>query len=207
MSIRILIADDHPIVRTGIATELERIVNFEVVGRASTTDEALQFTRELLPDVLLLDINMPGMKMVELLQTFRDENISTKVLILTAFKDPGNVLGALEAGAHGYLLKDEAPNNIAAAIHAIYRNEAWFSPSIQKIIAEKARGKQVLREEEFTKREAEIMAYVNEGWKNSEIADQLQLSQRTVEFHLSNIYKKLGVDSRTRAVTALRDQN
>jgi DNA-binding NarL/FixJ family response regulator len=206
MSIRILIADDHPIVRTGIATELDRIVNFEIVGKASTTDEALQLAKELLPDVLLLDINMPGMKMVELLQEIRNKEITTKVLILTAFKDPGNVLGALEAGAHGYLLKDEAPNNIAAAINSIYRNEAWFSPSIQKIIAEKARGKQILRQEEFTKREAQIMEYINEGWKNSEIAAQLQLSQRTVEYHLSNIYKKLGVDSRTRAITALRDQ-
>ncbi|MBT4512040.1 MAG: response regulator transcription factor [Chloroflexi bacterium] len=206
MSIRILIADDHPIVRTGIATELERIVNFEIVGKAGTADEALQFAKELIPDVLLLDINMPGMKMVELLQGIRDEKISTKVLILTAFKDPGNVLGALEAGAHGYLLKDEAPNNIAAAINAIVRNEAWFSPSIQKILAEKARGKQILREDEFTKREAQIMEYINEGWKNSEIAAQLQLSQRTVEYHLSNIYKKLGVDSRTRAITAIRDQ-
>ena len=206
MSIRILIADDHPIVRTGIATELERIVNFEIVGKAGTADEALQFAKELIPDVLLLDINMPGMKMVELLQGIRDEKISTKVLILTAFKDPGNVLGALEAGAHGYLLKDEAPNNIAAAINAIVRNEAWFSPSIQKILAEKARGKQILREDEFTKREEQIMDYINEGWKNSEIAAQLQLSQRTVEYHLSNIYKKLGVDSRTRAITAIRDQ-
>lgn len=206
MSIRILIADDHPIVRTGIATELQRIVNFEIVGKAGTADEAFQLAKELLPDVLLLDINMPGMKMVELLQSIRDEEIATKVLILTAFKDPGNVLGALEAGAHGYLLKDEAPNNIAAAINAIIRNEAWFSPSIQKILAEKARGKQLLREEEFTKREAQIMEYINEGWKNSEIAAQLQLSQRTVEYHLSNIYKKLGVDSRTRAITAIRDQ-
>ena len=206
MSIRILIADDHPIVRTGIATELQRIVNFEIVGKAGTADEAFQLAKELLPDVLLLDINMPGMKMVELLQSIRDEEIATKVLILTAFKDPGNVLGALEAGAHGYLLKDEAPNNIAAAINAIIRNEAWFSPSIQKILAEKARGKQLLREEEFTKREAQIMEYINEGWKNSELAAQLQLSQRTVEYHLSNIYKKLGVDSRTRAITAIRDQ-
>ncbi|MBI9045564.1 MAG: response regulator transcription factor [Anaerolineaceae bacterium] len=205
MTIRILIADDHKIVRSGICTELSSYTDFEIVGEAKDGDEALSLTFSMEPDVLLLDITMPGMKVMEVMRQINQKKLATKILILSAFCDTGTVLGALKAGAQGYLLKDEAPYIIAEAARAVAAGNAWFSPAVSKIIAERAKGTFSSPDGALSDREWQILKYLEDGTKNNNIADELEISTRTVEFHITNIFQKLGVNSRTKAAIWARE--
>jgi two-component system, NarL family, nitrate/nitrite response regulator NarL len=199
--IRVVIADDHPLIRSGIRTELSRYPEFEVVGEALDGDEALRLAQELRPNVLILDINMPGMRALKVLQELKREADACRVLVLTAYGDTATILGIIKAGADGYLLKDEESNAIPEAIRAILAGETWLSRSISGQLVSIIRGEKVPKlGEELTAREKEVLAYLGKGCTNKEIAAELQTSEKTIEFHVSNILDKLGIRSRVEAV-------
>lgn len=199
--IRVVIADDHPIVRSGIRTELSRYPEFEVVGEALNGDEALNLAQELRPDVLILDVNMPGLRAIKVLQEVKREQITCRVLVLTAYGDTATVLGMIKAGANGYLLKDEDSNTISEAIRAIFAGETWLSRSVSGHLASIVRGeKNASLGKNLTAREKEVLHLLAEANTNKEIAAVLYTSEKTIEFHVSNILEKLGVKSRVEAV-------
>ncbi len=197
MNIQILIADDHPVVRSGIYNELIQYPEFEVVGEAQDGNEALQFTKQLQPDVLLLDARMPGIRPIHVLEKIKGEEWDCRVLIVTAYNDIPTVLGMLRGGADGYLLKDEEPGVIAEAIHAVMKGETWLSPSISQQVTSLIKdGNNKLVGKQLTARENEVVACIVAGLMNKQISEKLEISERTVEFHVSNIIRKLGVKSR-----------
>jgi len=196
MNVRILIADDHPIVRSGIENELAQQPDFEVVGEALNGDEALRKTLKLEPDILLLDARMPGMRSGELLRKIKKRQKGCRVLILTAFNDTATVLGLLRAGADGYLLKDEETTVIVDAIRSVLKGERWLSPTVVKKVSMAVEEENKLMGKQLTKRELQVIAHIVKGHTNKKISEELGVSERTVEFHVSNIIKKLGVKSR-----------
>jgi two-component system, NarL family, response regulator LiaR len=199
--IRVIVADDHPIVRSGIRKELERHQGIEVVGEAEDGDEAFRLAITLHPDVLLLDIQMPGLKAAQLVQQLKRSLCPTRVLVLTAYGDLEYVLGMLKAGATGYLLKDEDPPVILDAVRAVAQGKRCLSNAVVQNLAG-----QVLKEalepslDALTEREAEVLRLVAQGQSNAEIAATLRISEGTVKNHVCNLYGKLGVDSRAEAV-------
>lgn len=198
--IHVLIADDHPIVRSGVRSELERSGEFDVVGEALDGDQALHLAQELKPDVLMLDVNMPGMKAIQVLHALKEDAEGPRVLVLTAYNDPGTVIGLLKAGADGYLLKDEDPFVIPEAVLAVSKGETWLSPTIPaEVVSMMQEDRDAAIGEKLTEREQEVLRFLEEGRTNKEIAMTLQTSERTVEFHVSNILAKLGVKSRLEA--------
>lgn len=197
--IRVLIADDHPIVRSGVRGELTYDEEIEVVGEALNGDEALHLAQELQPDLLLLDINMPGMKAVQILQEVKRLLPACRVLILTAYGDSGTVLGMLKGGADGYLLKDEDPSVIPEAIRAVVDGQMWVSQTISDQLILLTGEETATVGDKLTQREQEVLHLIVEGQTNFEIAQALSLSERTVEFHVSNLLQKLGVRSRVEA--------
>jgi two-component system nitrate/nitrite response regulator NarL len=207
MTIRVLIADDHPLVRSGIRSELSRrAAEFEVVGEALSGDEALSLAEALRPDVLLLDVNMPGLKAIEVLKAVKKQSLAGQVLILTAYGDTATILGMLNAGADGYVLKDDDPLTLPEAIHTVVNGGAWFSQAVSEKLITVAKGKkEAALGDGLTKREQEVLHFLSEGSTNKAIAIALQTSERTVEFHVSNLLKKLGMKGRWEAVIWARE--
>lgn len=196
MEIRILLADDHPLVRSGIRTELSQHDEFEVIGEALTGDEALTMTRKLSPDILLLDVNMPGMKAVKVLETIKQEVPSCRVIVLTAYKDVGTIFGMLRARADGYIVKDEEPERISEAIDAVSKGQVWISNEVKTKITTTDLLSPSPVGDGLTDRESDVLKLVVDGLANKQIAEKLHITERTVEFHLCNIFRKLGVNSR-----------
>ena len=200
MSIRIVIADDHSIVRKGIKTEISEHSDLLVVGEAATTDEALHLVETARPDVLLLDIQMPGIKPVELIQKAKKQEERIKIIILSAFKEQAIVLGVMKAGADGYLLKDEDTFTIPQAIHKVMRGQSCISQSIAEVLINQVREPvNNASTAIFTDREKQVLAHIANGKSNKEIAKDTGMALRTVEAHISKIYEKLGTTSRTKA--------
>ena len=200
MTIRVLLADDHPVVRSGIRTELLRHSAIEIVAEALNGDVALILAIHHIPDVLILDVNMPGTPVYQIIQQIKTKLVSAKVLIVSAYGDVGTVVAMLRAGVDGYVLKDEDPEEIVNAVFALYNGEKWFSHSIQPVIKIIQRDNQIITPL-FTKRELEILKLLDGSFTNKEIAFKLEISERTVEFHLNKIMDKL--DIRTRMAIAL----
>lgn len=198
-SIRVLIADDHPIVRSGLRGELAYDDDVEVVGEALSGDEALHLARELQPDVLLLDINMPGKKSIQVLKEVKCSLPDCRVLVLTAYGDSGTVLGMLKGGADGYLLKDEDPSVIHEALRAVAGGQTWVSQAISAQLVSLTRDEAEGLGDTLTQREQEVLNLIVEGKINLEIAQALSIAERTVEFHVGNLLQKLGVSSRVEA--------
>ena len=196
--IRVLLADDHPALRLGMRILLDRAPDVEVVGEAKNGEEALVLIEELRPDVAVLDCKLPGLSGLEVAREIQRRGLPVRVLALSSYDDDRYVRGMLEAGAAGYLLKEEAPETIAAAV----RGERYFSPSVANKIAAWARGE---RAGGLTKRELEVLPLVTEGLSNKEIALMLKVKERTVEFHVGNILQKLGVASRVEAAMWAKD--
>ena len=201
--IRILLADDHPTLRVGLRVLLDQAPDVEVVGEAEDGEEALALIEALAPDVAVLDCQLPGMSGPQVAAEMQRRGLSTKVLALSSYSDDHYVRGMLEAGAVGYLLKSEAPEVIVAAVRAAVEGESYFSPPVVEKVAAWARGE---RPGGLTERELEVLRLVAEGLSNKEIAQGLQMTRRTVEFHVSNILKKLGVTSRVEAAMWAREQ-
>jgi DNA-binding NarL/FixJ family response regulator len=195
--IRVLVADDHMIVRTGIRHVLESEAGFEVVGEAANGSEALSLAAELRPDVVVLDISMPGESGLQLAAQLRDSSPEPRVLILSMHDNAEYVLESVRAGADGYLLKDTAATELRDAIRAVCRGESYFSPPIAGRLRDALRGKQVAPAagtlDQLTGREREVLLGVVRGRTNKEIAVELGISHRTVETHRESLMRKLRI--------------
>ena len=207
--LRILIADDHPLFRFGIQALLLRTPDVAVVGEATTGDEAVRLTAELQPDVILMDIAMPGLNGIAATRQILAHHPQIRVLIVTMFEDDASVFTAMRAGARGYVLKDAEKDDILRAIQAVGRGEAIFSPAIASRVidffaaAPLAAPKAVFPA--LTEREREILQILAQGTPNPAIASQLGLSTKTVANYVSNILGKLQVADRAQAVARARD--
>jgi DNA-binding NarL/FixJ family response regulator len=208
--IRVLIADDHRIVRQGLRHVCELAGGFRVVGEAENGRQAVKLARQLQPDVILMDINMPVWDGVQATSLIVDENPSARVIILTMYRQDQYVFQAIKAGARGYLLKDIDEQDLVIAIRAVHRGEALIDPSLAvKLLDEFRRVSQLADKieeaESLTKAEMEVLRLVAQGADNRAVAERLALSPRTIANRLSSVYDKLHVNSRTQAaLVALR---
>jgi DNA-binding NarL/FixJ family response regulator len=195
--IRVLVADDHAIVRTGIRHVLESEPGFTVVAEAGTGEEALELAATLVPDVVVLDISMPGESGVRIAAELRRRLPETQVVILSMHDNTEYVLESLRAGVHGYLLKDTAATELRDAIRAVRRGESFFSPPIAGRLSAVVRGDAEALPagglSQLTARERQVLVGVAQGHTNREIAVQLGISHRTVETHRESLMRKLGV--------------
>jgi NarL family two-component system response regulator LiaR len=198
--IRVLLADDHAVLREATAELVEHQPDMEVVGQAGTGEETIALVKELRPDVAVVDIAMPRLNGLEATCAIVAECPETRVLVLTAHEDPEHVIALLEAGAVGYLPKTVRLNELLDAIRATSRGESVLPPSVASVVVRHlSRAEERTAEEALTPREMEVLRLVAQGLTNYQIARQLGLSVRTVEAHLTHIYAKLGVSSRTEA--------
>jgi DNA-binding NarL/FixJ family response regulator len=194
--IRVLVADDHTIVRTGIRHVLEGEPGFEVVGEASNADEAIRLTAQLHPDVVVLDISMPGHSGLQVAARLRTASSPPRVLILSMHDNPEYVLESVRAGAHGYLLKDTAATELRSAVRAVCRGESYFSPPVASRLSAAVRGEHetgLTPVEQLTGREREVLEGIAKGRTNKEIAAELGISHRTVETHRESLMNKLQI--------------
>ena len=198
--IRVLVVDDHPIVREGLVAYLGTRDDITVVGEAADGHGAVAAAVRLRPDVVLLDLVMPRMDGVEATRRLRELVPDTRVLVLTSFAAEDQVVDAVRAGAAGYLLKDVEPADISAAIGAVHRGDAFLHPeAAAHVIAAVHHDSQVPGVEQLTARERDVLALIGEGRSNREIAQELTVTEKTVKTHVSNILRKLGVRDRTQA--------
>jgi len=207
-SIRVLVADDHAIVRKGIRALLATEPAIEVVGEAENGREAVTEAEKLQPDVILMDLVMPEMDGIEAICRITARQPEARILVLTSFAADDKVFPAIKAGALGYLLKDSGPEELVQAIHQVYRGESSLHPTIaRKLLHELSRpSERPPTPEPLTEREVEVLRLVARGQSNQEIADQLVISEATVRTHVSNILGKLHLASRTQAALyALRE--
>ena len=204
--IRVLLVDDHTMVRRGLAAFLKVFDDLQLVGEADSGEAAIQLCGEILPDVVLMDMVMPDMDGATVTRTICQQYPQVQVIALTSFKDGDLVKNALEAGAIGYLLKDVSADELVRAIRAAHAGRATLSPEAAQALVETA-NQPPAPGLDLTEREREVLALMVEGLNNTQIAGRLTVSSSTIKSHVSNILAKLGVASRTEAVTlALRNR-
>ena len=196
--IRLMIADDHTVVRQGIRIVLEEVDGLEVVAEAGDGVEALAMAKEHRPDVILLDVTMPGMTGLEVTRALRDEGIEAGILILSMHDDPEYVLQAVRAGADGYVLKDVAPAELRKAIQTVHEGREYFAERVTHQLSVGLRAELEVeqrksRMESLTARETEVLLLVADGLTNREIAEKLEISPRTVETHRERLMTKLRI--------------
>jgi len=202
--IRVLITDDHLIVREGLRLILETAEGIEIVGEASDGAECLQLVPELKPDVILMDLQMPRMDGITAIDHLRSEHPETAIVILTTFNEDDLMIRGLQAGARGYLLKDTNRENLLDTIHAAAKGETLLKPEmLARVLAARSNPKPSpvsQADSTLTDRELEVLQAAARGERNKEIAYKLGITERTVKAHLASIYQKFGVDSRAAAV-------
>ena len=196
--IRLLIADDHPVVRDGLRAMLATQPDMELVGEAATGTEAVTQARAMRPDVVLMDLQMPGLDGPGAIATLREQAPEVRVLVLTTYGTDADITRAVDAGATGYLLKDAPREQLFGAIRAAARGESVLSPLVATRVLGRMRAP---AEEALSPRELEILQAVARGLSNKDIGRQLYVSEATVKTHLLRVFSKLGVDDRTAAVT------
>ena len=202
--IRVLIVDDHLMVRKGLATLLKVFDDLELAGEADNGEAAIQLCARVLPDVILMDLVMPVMDGATATRAIRQQFPQVQIIALTSFKEGNMIKNALAAGAIGYLLKDVSADELAQAIRAAHSGRATLSPEVEQTLVESANQPPVPGLD-LTEREREVLILMIEGLNNTQIAARLTVSPSTIKSHVSNILSKLGVASRTEAVTlALR---
>ena len=202
-AIKILIADDHPVVREGLIAMLSREVDFKVVGEAKDGVGAVNKAKELGPDVVLMDLRMPEMDGVEAMRQIRAEMPDVKFIILTTYSDDEYIFSGIEAGARAYLLKDAPREDLFKAIRAVYQGESLIQPVVATKLLDRFSelSRRTPSGEELSVRELEVLCLMAKGAANKEIGAQLSIAQSTVKTHITNIFQKLGVNDRTEAVT------
>jgi two-component system, NarL family, response regulator LiaR len=204
-TIKILLAEDHAVVRESIRESLSREPEFEVIGEAGDGEEVIKLARQLSPDVIIMDISMPQLNGIEATRQIKTFKSSVAILILTAYDDEQYIFSVLSAGAAGYLLKDIGVNDLVEAIKTVYKGESILHPSIAKKVLNKFRTskEESAKEKEsdlLSERESDVLKLAARGLSNVAIAKELHLSVSTIESHLRAIFNKLGVGSRTEAV-------
>jgi len=200
-SIRVLISDDHPVVRAGIVSMLNKEPDIHVVGEIGDGSQVERLTRENAPDVLVLDVNMPGLDPVATTRHLKEQCPTLHILVLTAYDDDAYVVGLLSAGATGYLLKEEALETLVTAIRAVAQGESWLSQRIAGRLARKALDRaETAPPGPLTPREQEVLRLLALGLSNDGIAERLVITRRTAQNHVSSIYGKLELASRAEAV-------
>jgi DNA-binding NarL/FixJ family response regulator len=213
MSIRVLIADDHVFYREGVRALLANLPDITMVGEASSGEEVIARTAELLPDVILMDLKMPGINGIDATRRLHESHPKTGVLVITMFDDDDSVFAAMRAGARGYLLKDADKDELVRAIIAVDRGEAIFSPAIAErmmnYFSHAPKAEQSKASSDFpdlTEREREILELIAQGHNNSAIANRLSLSVKTVQNYVSSILNKLQVVDRYEAIVRAREK-
>lgn len=200
----VVIVDDHPIVRAGMRSILQSAADIQIIGEGENGADALRLVETYRPDVLALDVQLPDMNGLEVTRQLRAKGISTVILILTAHNDPQIIFGLLESGAVGYVLKDEALETLVNAVRCAARGESWLSPAVAGQVVRRAVAGVALGDAEalgcLTPREVQVLRLIGRGLDNTSIAQELVLTKRTVQNHISNIYGKLGVTTRAEAV-------
>ncbi|WP_431773219.1 response regulator [Streptomyces cucumeris] len=199
-TIRVLLVDDHQVVRRGLRTFLEVQDDIDVVGEASDGEEGVARAEELRPDVVLMDVKMPGIDGIQALRTLRDLDNPARVLVVTSFTEKRTVVPALRAGAAGYVYKDVDPEALAGAIRSVYAGHVLLQPEVAlALLSQEDSGGGQGRGGTLTEREREVLALIADGRSNREIARALVLSEKTVKTHVSNILMKLDLADRTQA--------
>jgi len=200
--IRIVIADDHPVVRAGLHAVLDVVDDIDVVGEASTPDEAVELAASLVPDLVLMDLRFGQERTgADATRQIRQVEAAPYVLVLTNYDSDGDILGAVEAGASGYLLKDAPPAELLAAVRAAAAGESALAPAVASRLLARMRAPRV----SLSSREIEVLRLVADGASNTEVGARLHITDATVKSHLVHVFSKLGVSSRTAAVAAARE--
>ncbi|WP_342757717.1 response regulator transcription factor [Kineothrix sedimenti] len=201
MSIKVMLVDDHILMREGIKNLLEFDGSIEVVSEASDGVECLSNLKNITPDIILLDINMPGKNGIEVLTEIKRRNIFVKILMLTVHNEVEYLLKAIDIGADGYILKDTESAELKRAINYIIQGENYIQPSLIPALNSRLVNRDMDKEkiDSLTRRELEVLIQVSNGMFNKEIANSLDISERTVKNHISNIFKKIEVNDRTQA--------
>lgn len=201
MSIKVMLVDDHILMREGIKNLLEFDGSIEVVSEASDGVECLSNLKNITPDIILLDINMPGKNGIEVLTEIKRRNIFVKILMLTVHNEVEYLLKAIDIGADGYILKDTESTELKRAINYIIQGENYIQPSLIPALNSRLVNRDMDKEkiDSLTRRELEVLIQVSNGMFNKEIANSLDISERTVKNHISNIFKKIEVNDRTQA--------
>ena len=196
--IRILIVDDHPVVREGLMAVLEGVPDFRVVGTAASAEEALAAMKTVRPDIVLLDLELPGMSGIDAIPRLIAGGDHVRVIVLTAYDTEERVLGAIRAGAGGYLLKGAAAAEIVHAIRAVREGGSYLTPRVatQVMAQVVSRGRSGV----LSEREREVLRLIAQGRSNKQIGRQLSITERTVKFHVTSIFNKLGTDNRAQAI-------
>ena len=205
--IRILVADDHPVVRDGLVAVLSTQPDFAVVGEAGNGAEVVQKAADLRPDLVLLDLEMPGMDGVEALQQMKMHNPEVPVIVFTAFDSDDRILAAVQAGAQGYILKGAPREQLFEAVRVVHAGGSLLQPVVaSKLLRQVSqRVGSSAGSQAMTPRESDVLRLLGEGLQNKEIAERLGIAERTVKFHVGSILRKLDVGNRTEAVaTAIR---
>ncbi len=203
--IRVLIADDHFVVRQGLVTLLVPRNGMQVVGEAATGREAVELASKLLPDVILMDMVMPEMDGPEAITLIKQENPKARILVLTSFGDSKQVSLAMQAGALGYLLKNSSPDDLLYAIRSVYRGNLFLPQALAVELVQPQRT--VVAPDQLTGREIDVLRLLVKGMSNKEIASSLNISATTVRSHVSNILMKLGVSNRTQAAMIAQERH
>ena len=202
--IRVMIADDHAMLRQGLKQILELEKDLIVIAQASNGEEAVKIARELKPDIILMDINMPGMNGLQAIKELKKDSHLFKIIVLTIHQDREYLFKTLQMGAEGYVLKDAEPSVLIEAIRNVFKGQSYIQPNMTKELVKEfnrvtLHEKEKADESNLTAREIEVLDLIAEGMLNKEIAKKLFISEKTVKNHVSNIFKKLNVSDRTQA--------
>lgn len=200
-SIRVLIADDHAVVRNGLGSFLSAYDDFELVGEAKNGEQAVRLVEQCRPDVVLMDLVMPGMDGARATHLIREKFPMVQVIALTSFKEREQVQSAIQAGAIGYLLKDISADELARAIRQAHAGKPTLAPEAADVLIQAARNPETRLGDDLTEREREVLALMVDGLNNQQIAERLVVGLSTAKSHVSNVLSKLGVSTRTEAVS------